>query len=82
MVVKIKETFGKSRHVKNIDKSKKYILRERNTKYHKKFYLIKRNLIIQHNFVISTCLRYVDITNFVNFLEDGNRYKVDIFRVH
>ena len=35
MVVKVKETFEKTRHVKTIDKIKKYILRgERNTKKH------------------------------------------------
>ena len=35
MVVKIKESFEKTRHVKNNDKSKKYILRaERNVRYY------------------------------------------------
>ena len=35
MVVKVKEKFEKTRHVKNNDKSKKYILRgERNVRYH------------------------------------------------
>ena len=34
MVVKVKEKFEKTRHVKNIDKSKKYILRgQRNVRY-------------------------------------------------
>ena len=37
MVVKIKESFKKTRHVKNNDKSKKYILRgQRNVRYHEK----------------------------------------------
>ena len=37
MVVKVKEYFEKTRHVKNNDKSKKYILRgERNARYHEK----------------------------------------------
>ena len=37
MVVKSKEYFEKTRHVKNNDKSKKYILRgERNAIYHEK----------------------------------------------
>ena len=37
MLVKVKEYFEKSRHVKNNNKSKKYILRgERNTRYHEK----------------------------------------------
>ena len=35
MVVKVKEKIEKTRHDKNIDKSKKHILRgERNTRYH------------------------------------------------
>ena len=35
MVVKVKEKFEKTRHVKNKNKSKKYILRgERNVRYH------------------------------------------------
>ena len=37
MVVKIKENFGKTRHVKNNDESKKYILREqRNARYNER----------------------------------------------
>ena len=37
MVVKVKESFEKTRHVKNNDKSKKYILRgQRNARYHEK----------------------------------------------
>ena len=37
MVVKVKEYFEKTRHVKNNEKSKKYILRgQRNTRYHEK----------------------------------------------
>ena len=35
MVVKVKENFEKTRHVKNNDKSKKYILRgQRNVRYY------------------------------------------------
>ena len=35
MAVKVKETFGKNRHGKNIDKSRKYMLRgQRNARYH------------------------------------------------
>ena len=35
MVIKFKESFEKTRHIKNNDKSKKYILRgERNVRYH------------------------------------------------
>ena len=37
MVVKSKESFEKTRHVKNNDKSKNYILRgQRNARYHEK----------------------------------------------
>ena len=47
MVVKVKELFEKTRHIKHNDKSKKYILRgQRNTRYHEKYYQIKRNLLI------------------------------------
>ena len=35
MVIKVKEKFEETRHVKNNDKSKKYILRgQRNVRYH------------------------------------------------
>ena len=47
MVVKLKESFEKTRQVKNNDKSKKYILRgHRKTRYHEKILSKKRNLII------------------------------------
>ena len=47
MVVKSKEYFEKTRHIKNIDKSKESFLRgQRNARYHEKNYQIKRNLII------------------------------------
>ena len=37
MVKKVKEYFDKTRHGKNNDKSKKYILRgQRNTRYHER----------------------------------------------
>ena len=43
MVVKIKEYFEKTRHVKNNEKSKKYILRrERNVRYHDRVLSNKR----------------------------------------
>ena len=43
MVVKVKEKFGKTRHVKNSDKPKKYILRdERNVRYFDRFLSNKR----------------------------------------
>ena len=54
MVLKIKESFEKTRHIKNNNKSKKYILRgHRNTRYHEKILSKKRKSY-----------------NFVNFLED------------
>ena len=35
MVVKVKEKYEKTRHVKNNDKSRKYVLRgQRNARYH------------------------------------------------
>ena len=37
MVLKVKEAFEKTRHIKTNDKSKKYILRgRRNTRYHER----------------------------------------------
>ena len=43
MVVKVKESFEKTRHVKNNDKSKKYVLREqRNARYHEKIISSKK----------------------------------------
>ena len=42
----------------------------------------KSHFVVAQNFIISTCLRYVDNTDFVNSLEDYNRYEVDIFRVN
>ena len=40
------------------------------------------HFVVAQNFLISTCLRYVDNTDFVDFLEDYNRYEVQIFRVN
>ena len=49
MVVKVKEKFEKTRHVKIKDKSEKYILRgKKNEIYLIEFYLIKRNLMISY----------------------------------
>ena len=60
MVVKVKQSFEKTRLVENNDKSKKYILRgERNVRYYER----------------------IPSNNFVNFLENGNRYNVGIFSV-
>ena len=44
MVIKVKEYFEKTRHVKNNDKFKKYILRgQRNTRYHERILSNKKN---------------------------------------
>ena len=40
------------------------------------------HFVIAQNFVISSCLRMTSFPVFVNFLEDGNRYNVEIFTVH
>ena len=37
---------------------------------------------VAQNFIICTCLRMTSFWVFANFLEDGNRYKVEIFRVY
>ena len=66
----MKENFEKTRHKKMMIKLKNIIYEEKemwDTMI--EFYLIKRNLII------ST----ID-ANFVNFLEEYNRYKVEKFR--
>ena len=66
MVVKIKESFEKTRQVENNDKSKKYNLKgHRNTRYYEKILSNKKKSY-----------------SFVNFLEDGIRYEVEIFNVH
>ena len=66
MVIKSKESFEKTRHIKNNDKSKKFVLRgQRNTRYHEKILSNKKKSY-----------------NFVNFLEDYNRCKVEISNVH
>ena len=78
MVVKVKEYFDKTRHVENNDESKKYFLRgQRDTRYHER---ILSNKIISNN--IRKLIISITNTDFVNFLEDGNRYKVQIFRVN
>ena len=47
MVVKSKESFEKTKQVKNNDKSKKYILRgQRNAKYHEKILSNKKKFQI------------------------------------
>ena len=49
MVVKVKESFEKTRQVKNNDKSKKYILKgHRNVRYHEKIISNKKK---SYNFV-------------------------------
>ena len=50
MVVKSRESFEKTRYVKNNDKSKKYILRgQRKTRYHEKILSNKKILINSHS---------------------------------
>ena len=69
MVIEIKEYSEKTRHIKNNDKSKKYIYVDKKIQdIMKKYYQIKRTLIIQHNFT--------------NFIEDYNRYRAESFNVH
>ena len=49
MVIKSKESFEKTRHIKNNDKSKKFVLRgQRNARYHEK---ILSNKEKSNNFV-------------------------------
>ena len=51
MVVKVKKSFEKTRHVKNNDKSKKYILRgQRNVRYYEKE-LSNKNKTNNFNFI-------------------------------
>ena len=72
MVVKVKEYFEKLDMLKimPILKSLNYVDKEMRDIVNG-FYLIKRNLIIS-----------TFNTDFVNFLENGNRYKVEFFRVY
>ena len=59
----------KTRYVKNNNKSKKYILRgQRNARYHDRIFSNKKRSNKKHNFIV--------------FLENGNRYNVEIFRLH
>ena len=49
MVVKVKEKFEKTRHIKNNDETKKYILRgQRNVRYHEGILSITKK---SHNFL-------------------------------
>ena len=45
MVLKLKESFEKTRHVKNNDKSEKYILRGENVRYYEKVLSNKKETI-------------------------------------
>ena len=57
MVEKVKEYFEKTRHVKNNNKSKKYILRgERNTRYHEKILSNKKK---SYNFIFISNSTYL-----------------------
>ena len=69
MVVKVKGSFEKSTHVKNNDKSNKYLLRgQRNARYQERILSNENKYILQQNFTI--------------FLEDYNRYEVEFLNVH
>ena len=49
MVIKVKESFEKTRHIKNNDKSKKYLLPgQRNARYHERILSNKKK---SYNFV-------------------------------
>ena len=51
MVVKLKQSFERTRHVKNNDKSKKFVLRgERNARYHEKV-LSNKTKLYNINFI-------------------------------
>ena len=66
MVVKVKEYFERTRHIKINDNFKKCILRgQRSTRYHEK--------------ILSNKMKS---NNFINFLEDDNGYEVQLFNVH
>ena len=52
MVVKVKENFEKTRHVRNNDKSKKCILRrQRTARYHEKILSNKKKSYYYVNFI-------------------------------
>ena len=51
MVVKVKDKFEKTRHIKNNDKCKKFVLRgERNARYHEKV-LSNKTKLFNINFI-------------------------------
>ena len=59
-------------YIKNNDKSKKNILRgQRNVRYYERILSNKKNFIISR----------ID-TDFVNFLENGDRYNDEFFNIH
>ena len=66
MVVKVKEYFEKTRHITTNDKSKKCILRGRRKTGY-------------HEKILSNKKKS---NNFVNFLEDYNRYRAEFFSVN
>ena len=69
MIVKVKESFEKTRHVKNNDKSKKYIVRG------------QRNEDIM-NMMFSNKKKIYYVTYFcVDFFEEFYRYKAETFNI-
>ena len=58
MVVKVKESFEKTKHIKNNDKSKKCILRgQRNARYHEKI-LSNKKKSYNFNFISNSTELY------------------------
>ena len=52
MVVKVKESFEKTRHVKNNEKSKKYILRgQKNVRYYERILSNKKKVYLEIYFM-------------------------------
>ena len=69
MVIKTKENFEKTRHVRNNDKSKKYILSgQRKSRYQEKILSNKKksyNFVIISKKIINTELKFSTYTNFL-----------------
>ena len=59
MVEKVKEYFEKTRHVKNNDKSKKFVLRgQRNVRYHERI-LANKKKSYTFNFISNSTSLYI-----------------------
>ena len=65
MVLKLKESFEKNRHVKNNDKSKKYVLRgQRNVRHHETK-LLNKNKPYEFNFNSNSTYLFIFTTSSV-----------------